>query len=146
MTACPPDAAPARMLSVTALPSTRPGRVVVEVDDEVDTFTAPLLDACLHSQATRPGTRHLVVDLRQVSFLGGAGARAVAQAERLCRRRGARLAVRGGTGIVRHTLQLSGLGDLVSVEPPAVHGTPSHRVSRRRRRHGRVAVPERAGS
>jgi anti-anti-sigma factor len=86
------------MLSVTALPGTRPGRVVVEVVGEVDAATAPLLDACLRSQATRPGTRDLVVDLRGASLLGGAGARAVARAGRLCRRRGARLRVRPTPG------------------------------------------------
>jgi anti-anti-sigma factor len=95
VTACPPAAAQDRVLSVTALPGSRPGRVVVEVVGGVDAATAPLLDACLHSQATRPGTRDLVVDLRRASFLGGAGGRAVARAGRLCRRRGARLSVRG---------------------------------------------------
>jgi anti-sigma B factor antagonist len=121
VTAAAPAAAPERMLSVSALPSTCPGRVVVEVVGEVDTFTAPLLDACLHSQAARPGTSDLIVDLRWASFLGGAGVRAVADAERLCRRRNARLSVRCRPGMVQRTLELAGLGGL----------------------HGSAAVPER---
>lgn len=143
MTASAPAAAQDRALSVTALPATRAGHVVVEVAGEVDTFTAPLLDACLHSQAIRPGTRDLVVDLRRVSFLGGAGVRAVARAERLCRRRGARLSVRLGDGIVERTLQLTGFGDLVSAESPAVRRARSHR-SGPQRLHGGVAVAGRS--
>jgi anti-sigma B factor antagonist len=99
VTACAPAPAPERTLSVTALPSSRPGRVVVEVVGEVDTFTAPLLDACLRSHATRSGTSDLVVDLRRASFLGRAGVRAVTLAARLCRRRGARLSLRGRAGV-----------------------------------------------
>src|SRR3712207_7139552 len=40
------------------------GRVTVEVDGEVDSYTAPLLEACLHTQTGRPELRTLVVDLR----------------------------------------------------------------------------------
>jgi anti-anti-sigma factor len=144
VTACSPAAAQPRMLSVTARPSTRPGRVVVEVVGDVDTFTAPLLDACLHPPATRPGTSDLVVDLRQVAFLGDAGVRAVARAVRLCRRRGARLSVRCGPGIVGHALQLAGLGHLVSVDPPATHRARGHRVGRRPLMHGSAAICERS--
>ena len=132
MTAPSPAAAAQRTLSVTPLPSNRPGRVVVAVVGDVDTFTAPLLDACLHSHATRPGIAEVVVDLRRVSYLGGAGVRAMARAEGLCRRRGARLSVRHGAGIVQRTLRAAGFGDLGSVESP---------VSSRS-----VAVPERPAS
>jgi len=132
------------MLSVTALPSTQPGRVVVEVVGEVDTFTAPLLDACLQSHARNPGISDLVVDLRQVSFLGGAGVRAVARAVRLCRRREAGLSVRCGAGIVRHAPQLSGFGDLVSVDSPATHRSPGHRLRGRPLVHGSASVRESA--
>jgi len=38
---------PGQLLSVTALPAGRPGRVVVEVTGEVDAYTAPVLDLCL---------------------------------------------------------------------------------------------------
>ena len=64
---------PGQLLSVTALPAARPGRVVVEVTGEVDDYTAPVLDLCLQSQASRPGVREIVADLRRVTFLGSAG-------------------------------------------------------------------------
>jgi anti-sigma B factor antagonist len=89
---CAPD--PEQLLAVTTLPGTGPGRVVVEVTGEVDTYTAPLLGACLHSQSGRRGLRELIVDLEQVTLLGTAGVAALAQARRRCRMRGARLVVR----------------------------------------------------
>ena len=54
---------PDQLLSVTTVPDRRPGRVVVDVVGEISAYTAPLLDACLNSQATRPGVRELVVHL-----------------------------------------------------------------------------------
>jgi anti-sigma B factor antagonist len=103
-------------LSVTAAPGAR-GSVVVDVAGEVDTFTAPLLEACLRSQATRPGLRRLVVDLGRVTFLGLAGVSALARADRRCSRHGARLVVRSGgrSGVLR-PLQLTGLASRVSVD------------------------------
>ena len=75
---------PGQLLSVTAVPGTRPGRVVVEVIGEVDAYTAPALDVCLHSQARQRGVRELVVDLSRVTFLGAAGVTVLAQAHRRC--------------------------------------------------------------
>ncbi len=107
-----------QLLSVTTLPAAPPGRVVVEVTGEVDAYTAPALDACLSSQATRPDVRQLVVDLRRVTFLGAAGVTVLAQAHRRCRMRGARLVIRtGGRRAVLRPLQLTGLADVVAVDP-----------------------------
>jgi anti-sigma B factor antagonist len=82
------------LLSVTALPAGR-GRAVVEVAGELDTYTAPLLEACVRGQLVRPGLRALVVDLSQVSFLGAAGLAVLARAQHTCRERGAGFVVRG---------------------------------------------------
>lgn len=136
MSTCSPAPSPERTLAVTALPSTRPGHVVVEVEGAVDVFTAPLLDACLHSQANRTAISHLVVDLRRVSFLSGAGIRAMAGAERLCRSRGAQLSVRCRAGIVLRALELGGLGDVLSVDRPGAHPARNHRRGRRPLKHG----------
>jgi anti-sigma B factor antagonist len=112
------DAVSGELLSVTTLPATRPGRVVVEVVGEVDSYTAPALDICLLSQATQPGVRELVVHLGRVTFLGNAGVRVLAQADRRCRMRGARLVIRtNGRRAVLRSLQLTGLADLVAVDP-----------------------------
>jgi anti-sigma B factor antagonist len=112
---------PGQLLSVTTLPAARPGHVVVEVTGEVDTYTAPALDVVLHSQATQRGVRELVVDLRRVTLLGAAGATVLAQAHRRCRMRDARLVIRtGGRHDVLRPLQLTGLADLVAVDPAEV--------------------------
>ena len=109
---------PAPLLSVTAVPGKRPGRVIVHVTGEVDAYTAPLLQLCLDSQVTRRGLRELVVDLEQVTFLGAAGVTVFAQAHRRCRMRGARLVIRtSGRRKMLRPLQLTGLADVVAVAP-----------------------------
>jgi anti-anti-sigma factor len=124
-----PTPEPDQLLSVTTLPDRRPdrrpGRVVVEVVGEVDAYTTPVLDACLTSQARRPGLRELVVSLGQVTFLAATGVTALARADRRCRMRGARLVIRtGGRRAVLRPLQLTGLADRVSVDPAGTEPEP----------------------
>jgi anti-anti-sigma factor len=131
---------PDPLLSVTTVPDPRPGRVVVEVVGEVDSYTAPALDACLRSQASQPGVRELVVYLGQVTFLDAAGVTVLAQADRRCRMRGARLVIRtGGRRAVLRPLRLTGLTDQVAVDPAgAERELPrSPRTGRRARRTAR---------
>jgi anti-sigma B factor antagonist len=110
-----------QLLSVTTMPAARPGLVVVEVTGEVDAYTAPALEVCLHSQATQRGVRTLVVDLSRVSFLGAAGVTVLAQVQRRCRMSGVRLIIRtGGRRNALRPLQLSGLADVVDDDPAAV--------------------------
>jgi anti-anti-sigma factor len=87
---------PELRLSVRSLPQEHRGRVVVEVVGEVDTSTAPVVAACLHSQATRPDVRELVVDLEQVTLLGAAGMGVLARVEQECRVLGVRFVIRCG--------------------------------------------------
>ncbi len=113
-------AEPAQLLSVTTLPATGTGRVVVEVTGAVDAYTAPLLDLCLQSQAGRTSVREIVVDLRRVDLLGAPGITALVKAQRRCRTRGARLVI--ATGGRRHLLRmlhLSDLADVLTVDPTA---------------------------
>ena len=138
-----------RLLSVTALPPGRPDHGVVEVAGEVDTYTAPLLDACLTTQTRRRGVATLTVDMRRVTFLGAAGVSALARAQRRCRMRGARLTVvPDGQGRVLRPIRLGGLDDVLPPGPAAggpagsrvvVAGAPSWAGARRRARHRRSA-------
>jgi anti-sigma B factor antagonist len=119
-----------RLLSVTAVPSARPDHAVVEVAGEIDTYTAPLLDACLTTQTRRRGVRELTVDMERVTFLGAAGVTVLAQAQRRCRIRGARLlVVSGGRHRVLRPIQLGGLEDVVPPDPDGVE-RPDSRVVR----------------
>ncbi|MGY1805782.1 anti-sigma factor antagonist [Blastococcus sp. SYSU D00669] len=125
---------------MSTLPVRRPGRAAVEVVGEVDAYTAPLLEACLRSRAGAPGLRELVVHLDRVTFLGAAGVHVLARADRRCRVRGARLVLRtGGRRAVVRPLRLTGLADLVPVDPadagPATRG----------RRRARPLGPPRPG-
>ena len=140
---------PGQLLSVTAVPAARPGRVVVEVTGEIDAYTAPVLDLCLQSQAARPAVREIVADLRRVTLLDAAGVTALARAQRRCRTRGARLMiVTGGRRDVLRVLRLTGLADVVTVDPVAeeqvqtADDRAAAHVSPRARRgdtHGRCA-------
>jgi anti-anti-sigma factor len=137
-----------RLLSVAAVPGSARGRVTVEVDGEVDSYTAPLLEACLDTQTRRPGLRTLVVDLARVRFLGATGAAVIARAHARCAERGARLVVRCPQGgIVGRTLQVTGVADLVGPLDPApgcARRVPGRRPRRRpRRREHRGAAGSR---
>lgn len=134
---------PRQLLSVSTL-AHHPGHVVVHVVGEVDSYTAPALDLCLQSQTRQPQLRELVVHLGQVTFLGAAGIKVLAQAHRRCRRRGARLVIRtGGRPSVLRPLQLAGLADLVAVDPPrSRRARPrSHRTGGRPKASRRPLTP-----
>jgi anti-anti-sigma factor len=105
------------MLSVTAIADSDGGHVVVKVVGDVDTYTAPLLALCLHSQAGQPALRKLVVDLQRVTFFGAAGVSVLAEANERCRRRGARLVVRsGGQSTVLASLRHTGLAETIALD------------------------------
>jgi len=113
------------LLSVTALPGDRAGRVVVVVTGEVDASTAPLLQSCLRTQSGRRDVRELVVDLEQVTVLAPAGVTALAEARGRCRMRGARFAVRSaGRRSGHRRLQLADSTDVVVPAPALAERTP----------------------
>jgi anti-sigma B factor antagonist len=127
---------PGRLLSVRAVPGSRPGRVVVEIVGEVDSHTVPVVEVCLQSQADQPGVRELVVDLGGVTFLGAAAIGVLARAERRCRMRGARLVIRtGGRHTALRPLQLTGLDEIVAVDPVRARCRCRCSATIRRKRH-----------
>lgn len=69
-------------------------RVVLDVIGEVDGFTAPLLQACVRTQLSRPRLRELILDMGGVEVLGVAGVSVVVEAGRRSRERGVRLRLR----------------------------------------------------
>jgi anti-anti-sigma regulatory factor len=83
------------LLRVSALPADGRGRAVVLVVGQVDHYTVPLLESCLHTHAGRREVQTLVVDLGGAVLSGPAGPAALTHARRRCQRRGARLVVRG---------------------------------------------------
>jgi anti-anti-sigma factor len=108
---------PDELLSVTGSPVDGRGRVVVTVRGEVDTYTVPLMEACLDGQVARRKVRTVVVDVEEVTYLGAAGIAVLVRVRRRCLSRGMRLVVRtGGQRRAQLPLELAGLAQLVVPE------------------------------
>ena len=125
---------PEKFLAVDA----RPGddrRVVLDVVGEVDAFTAPLLQACVRTQLSRPGLRELVLDMGGVEFLGVAGVSVVGEAGRRSRERGVRFRLRShGRPQVVQPLELSGvIDDVRAFEAVEARERSASRKAARRR-------------
>src|SRR5207249_7933932 len=86
---------------------------LVTVTGDVDIATAPQLAEYLVGFTDGPVT----VDLSQVSFLDSSGMHALLAAHRQLERRDSRLTIRGATPIARRVLQISGLDQLLNLEP-----------------------------
>lgn len=90
-----------------------PGLQVLHVVGELDTLTAPLLQARLGEQLA--GTDRLILDLSDVTFLGSAGLAVLVGAKDDADSRGHRLLLVPGSRIVRRALEATGLMQLFTV-------------------------------
>jgi anti-anti-sigma factor len=81
--------------------------VVVAVTGDVDQDSAPTLRATLI--AALEGNPQVCCDVSAVAFFGAAGARALLDAHRLARAKGAAFSVRGARGLTRKILRYVGL-------------------------------------
>jgi anti-sigma B factor antagonist len=87
------------------------GYTVVEVGGEIDLASAPQLRDCLH-QTIDAGSRQLVVDLRQVSFIDSEGLGVLVGARRHLLRYGHHdggIQLVGANGLVLRVLRVTGL-------------------------------------
>ena len=118
-TTAPPPAAPdtGQLLSVSVVPGGRPGRVVVEVTGEVDAYTAPALDLCLHSQARQHGVRVLVVDLSRVTFLDSTGLGVLVTAMKRIDAHGGRMQLVVNGDRVMKVFRITALTRLFTIHP-----------------------------
>ncbi|MGY1636815.1 STAS domain-containing protein [Geodermatophilus sp. SYSU D00742] len=90
------------------------GVVTVSAAGEVDTFTAPLLQAALEIQLERRPPE-LVLDLRGVQFLGSAGLALLVETQKAAAARDIRLLLIATTRPVTRPLQITGLLDIFTV-------------------------------
>jgi anti-sigma B factor antagonist len=98
------------------------GAVVLRLAGDVDVTNIAGFEAVLR-QAINDQPKHLVIDLQAVTFLDTAGVLLLLQAYRWQQKAGNALSVQPGEGMVRRTLEVSGLlGILASEANPA---TPS---------------------
>ncbi|MFC4946067.1 anti-sigma factor antagonist [Pseudonocardia sp. GCM10023141] len=84
-----------------------PGVRVLHVVGELDTLTAPLLNARLQEQ--QAAARHIVLDLTDVTFLGSAGLAVLVGAKDAADAAGGRLWVVPGSRIVKRAMEATGL-------------------------------------
>ncbi|MEV6493628.1 STAS domain-containing protein, partial [Actinoplanes sp. NPDC051633] len=87
----------------------------VAVTGDVDADTAPVLLAAL-TKVIRPG-RRVCCDLSATSFFGAAGANVLALAHLRAARESGRFAVRGARGLAAQVLDLSGLRNILTINP-----------------------------
>jgi anti-sigma B factor antagonist len=85
-------------------------RLVVTPTGELDIETADQLTAAM-VEPLDSGFRHVVADLRGVTFIDSSGIRSLWEAHQRAERDGARLSVIIGNGHVRRALALTGLLD-----------------------------------
>jgi anti-sigma B factor antagonist len=100
----------------TAVSRPRPGTVLLEVDGEIDTMTAPRMqagmNAALEALAATPAAAALVVDLSGVTFLASSGLAVLVDGARRATAAGSRLHVVAATRVVTRPLQLTGADTL----------------------------------
>ena len=93
------------------------GRAVVRPAGEVDLSTAPVLTAAIAELlGDGSGSRTVVVDLSEVSFLDSSGVAAIAAARRLAREGGSELVLRSPPAMVAKVLDITGMSGVITVE------------------------------
>jgi anti-sigma B factor antagonist len=85
-------------------------RVIVEVSGEVDVASVGRLQEALDDLRAH-GWEHIVLDLREVSFIDSTGLSLLLDAERSARRQGASFAIVDGAPAVARLLEIVGLKD-----------------------------------
>lgn len=93
------------------------GVCVVTVEGELDTLSAPCLDACLSEQVSA-APAHLVLDLEPVSFLASTGLTSLLRARELAETTGTQLHLAGlVTRVVARALHVTELLDCFDTYP-----------------------------
>lgn len=104
-----PEEAPLRI----TIEQPRPDVAVVTVHGDLDLRTAPLLQEALRPPVQGPGA--VIVDLRDVDFLGSAGLAELAGAQNTASGNGARLVLVASGRVVLRPLEVTGLATLFDI-------------------------------
>jgi anti-sigma B factor antagonist len=94
----------------------------LRVGGEIDVFTAPTLAASLAELTATPSAR-VEIDLDGVTFIDSTGLRVLIEADRRMRDRESVLALVRPSRAVSRLLELTALGDWLTVEPSSVPGS-----------------------
>ena len=115
--AAAPDPFGAGLPLDTVVSRPRPGTVLLEVDGEIDTLTAPRLEAGLDAALYAAGTGDttVVVDLSGVTFLASSGLAVLIGGARRARASGGRLHLVAASRAVTRPLEVTGADALFDV-------------------------------
>ncbi|CAN5647360.1 hypothetical protein BH10ACT1_BH10ACT1_07450 [soil metagenome] len=83
---------------------------------ELDPATAPQLEAAVEELLTDPAVKRIVLDLAGLTFLDSSGLRVFVTARQSLTERSGELALRGPSANTQRLLDITGLGEIISVE------------------------------
>jgi anti-anti-sigma factor len=95
---------------------------VVRLAGELDMTAAPELNACI-DELVAGGHRHLLLDLRDLTFCDSTGISCFVRGDNNCAARGGWLRLTGFTGAVERVLRVTGLCDFLAYDVDADHAT-----------------------
>jgi anti-anti-sigma factor len=94
--------------------SAESGVVFIEVEGEVDAYTARELDRVLNVQLAQ-GNNRLVLDASQVGFISSAGLRVITFAQREAQQQGGEVRLFGLNSLVRRVFEMAGLDECLNL-------------------------------
>jgi anti-sigma B factor antagonist len=110
-----------------SLTARRDGRVaIVAVRGELDLATAPLLERTLAKLVDDQSCHSIVIDLRDLDFMGSAGLAVLLDAQDHARRRGGEIVLARPSSAVVKTIHIAGLRSTFTIDtdaPPDSHAT-----------------------
>jgi anti-sigma B factor antagonist len=119
VTRCEP-AQPERRLVVAVSVSTvrRDGLATVTVTGELDLAAVDIVTQAIHQEITATGTRAVNVELSGTQFIDSSGISILLKGRRAADRTGVAYRVTGATEMVRQILDLTGVLEHLTAEPP----------------------------
>jgi len=96
---------------------TGPQRSLLRLEGELDLVSAPVLANTLEAQVAT-GRIFIDLDLAQLRFCDATGLGVLAKAHVRCKEAGGRLLLRYPSRVLRRLLNITGLDDALSIEPP----------------------------
>lgn len=91
---------------------------IVRLAGELDMTAAPDLNACI-DELLDDGHRHLLLDLRDLTFCDSTGISCFVRGDNTCAARGGWLRLTGFTGAVERVLRVTGLCDFLAYDANA---------------------------
>ena len=96
----------------TSMVRTRPTAVILAVEGEIDTLTAPPLEQAVRELLAETGADRLVIDLSGVTFLASSGLAVLIRGAHRAADRALRLRLVTGSRAVRRPLEVTGSDQL----------------------------------